>query len=95
MSLRRAIAEHTPHLKHLIGVIPADELAERALDESAEKIAEEMFTEDEHAASMDRASDDGRREGREEVKEEVLDVLDNSEWETGDELAKLVRAALA
>lgn len=90
MSLHRAIAKHAPDLQHLIGVIPDLELAERALEE----ITDGIPLEDKIAADIEEAEDDAKFAERDRIKDELYHVLDDAEWDTGDELAKLMREAL-
>jgi hypothetical protein len=94
MSLRDVVLTHAPDIRYLIGVVPDEELAERAIKRAAEIAVEDavesMYTEDQ----MDDAKADTKVEVLDEVKDDLFHILDVVEWETADDLAKLIREAL-
>jgi hypothetical protein len=94
VSLHAVINRHVPSLKHLVGVIPDEELCERAIVDAVEAAHNEVEGETYSQLEYDLAVEDADEQARDEMRDEILDVLDKAEWETGDELSKLIREAL-
>lgn len=94
MSVTDVVVRHVPEVRHLAGIIPDDELCARAFERLEDSTRSDVLDETYSQTDYDDACEDAADDAREEIKNDVLHILDNVEWSTADELAKLIREAI-